>query len=77
MADVPSEKESKFLEPADCTADSEPGHVTPEVLLDKNGFRLFPQPVKGDNLDPLNWSSLQKHVILAIVMALYVFFFCF
>lgn len=52
--------------------DTEAGHVAVEVnvLLDKNGFKLFPTPVQNDGLDPLNWSSFQKHVILSIVMAL-------
>jgi hypothetical protein len=49
---------------------TEPGSITAEVLLDKNGFPLFPIPVQGDALDPLNWSWMQKHVILSIVMAL-------
>ena len=41
-----------------------------EVLLSKDGFRLFPQPILGDELDPLNWSFFRKHTILAIVMSL-------
>lgn len=41
------------------------------ILLDPHGFKLFPQPVQNDALDPLNWTWLQKHVILSIVMALY------
>lgn len=69
MSGTYAEKESKVLEPAAGPADAgEPGHITAEVLLDPNGFKLFPQPVRGDDLDPLNWSSVQKHVILAIVM---------
>jgi hypothetical protein len=40
------------------------------VVLSKDGFKLFPQPVLGDSLDPLNWSFIQKHIILAIVMFL-------
>jgi hypothetical protein len=46
------------------------GHVTDELVLSKDGLPLFPQPVLGDDLDPLNWSSVQKHSILAIVMSL-------
>jgi len=34
---------------------------------------LHPKPVPNDPLDPLNWSTFQKHTILAIVMALYVY----
>jgi hypothetical protein len=71
MSDSYAEKESKVLEPVEGQADGgEPGQITAEVLLDPNGFKLFPQPVRGDDLDPLNWTSFQKHVILSIVMAL-------
>ena len=38
-----------------------------EPAKHKNGIRLHPQPT-SDPLDPLNWTSLQKHVILSIVM---------
>ncbi|KAK4446759.1 MFS transporter [Podospora aff. communis PSN243] len=48
--------------------------VTDELVLGKDGFALFPQPVLSDELDPLNWSSFQKHTILAIIMALYFMF---
>ncbi|KAI6532658.1 hypothetical protein MCOR10_002812 [Pyricularia oryzae] len=44
------------------------------VQVTENGLKLFPQPVAGDALDPLNWSSAQKHIILAIIMALYFMF---
>lgn len=46
------------------------GLVTDELVLSKDGFPLFPQPVLADELDPLNWSFAQKHAILAIIMAL-------
>ena len=42
-----------------------------QVAVNKNGIKLHPQPT-SDSLDPLNWSSLQKHTILAIVMFKYV-----
>ena len=51
------------------TAETPPSPV-PEVPVTKDVFELQPKPVEGDALDPLNWSSVQKHVILAIVMAL-------
>jgi hypothetical protein len=38
-----------------------------DEAVDKHGIRLHPQPT-SDPLDPLNWSSLQKHGILSIVM---------
>ncbi|TLS25637.1 hypothetical protein PpBr36_07806 [Pyricularia pennisetigena] len=44
------------------------------VQVTENGLKLFPQPVADDALDPLNWSSAQKHTILAIIMALYFMF---
>lgn len=37
--------------------------------ITKDGIALHPQPT-SDPLDPLNWSSVKKHGILAIVMAL-------
>jgi hypothetical protein len=46
------------------------GTVTSEVVIGDDGFKLFPQPVTGDKLDPLNWSFVQKHAVLSIVMAL-------
>ncbi|PGH16212.1 hypothetical protein AJ79_01981 [Helicocarpus griseus UAMH5409] len=39
----------------------------------KDGIRLHPQPT-SDPLDPLNWSILQKHSILGIVMIKYFLF---
>jgi hypothetical protein len=42
-----------------------------ENLVTRDGIRLHPQPTT-DPLDPLNWSSFQKHSILAIVMFKYV-----
>ncbi len=63
-------KDSKLEHPVDV------GHstITDELVLGKDGFPLFPQPVLSDDLDPLNWSSVQKHTILAIIMALYFMF---
>jgi hypothetical protein len=34
---------------------------------EQNGLKIHPQPT-SDPLDPLNWSRLQKHTILGIVM---------
>ena len=52
----------------DTTVASPPSAV--ENLVTRDGFRLHPQPTT-DPLDPLNWSSFQKHTILAIVMFKY------
>ncbi|KAL2830078.1 major facilitator superfamily domain-containing protein [Aspergillus cavernicola] len=41
--------------------------------IEQNGIRVHPQPT-SDPLDPLNWSRLQKHTILAIVMFKYFLF---
>lgn len=40
-----------------------------EVGVVKDGLKVHPQPT-ADPLDPLNWSTLKKHTILAIVMYL-------
>jgi hypothetical protein len=40
-----------------------------QVRLTKDTILMHPQPT-SDPLDPLNWSFLRKHSILAIVMAL-------
>ncbi|KAM3424476.1 hypothetical protein BST61_g6480 [Cercospora zeina] len=70
MFDDQSEKKGSVVE----SRDTEAGLVSAEVLVDKNGFKLFPIPVQGDALDPLNWPTFQKHTILGIVMALYFMF---
>lgn len=41
--------------------------VLSDAALERNGTKLHPRPT-SDKLDPLNWSSLQKHTILGIVM---------
>lgn len=48
-----------------------PPPVGVDNIVTRDGVRLHPQPTT-DPLDPLNWSSFQKHTILAIVMFLYV-----
>lgn len=52
------------------STESHIGDTTHEVVLSKDGFKLFPQPVPSDPLDPINWSWVQKHSILGIIMAL-------
>jgi hypothetical protein len=47
-----------------------PPPVGVDNVVTRDGFRLHPQPT-SDPLDPLNWSSFQKHSILAIAMFLY------
>lgn len=47
-----------------------PPPVGVDNVVTRDGFRLHPQPT-SDPLDPLNWSSFQKHTILGIVMYLY------
>lgn len=41
--------------------------VMGDTTLEQNGFKIHPQPT-SDPLDPLNWSRLEKHTILGIVM---------
>ncbi|KAK7943948.1 major facilitator superfamily transporter [Apiospora aurea] len=80
MADMEKEKEKEKGRDVEGVAqDPVPsGHdplTTDEIVfVGEDGFKLFPQPVRGDRLDPLNWSFAQKHVILSIVMALYFMF---
>lgn len=69
VANMAVDPEKKEIPPTD-TAVAQ-GVVTDELVLGKDGFPLFPQPVLTDELDPLNWSFAQKHAILAIIMALY------
>ncbi|KAL1842345.1 hypothetical protein VTJ49DRAFT_5513 [Mycothermus thermophilus] len=71
---VDLEEREKKAPPTPTRAPSVVGHVTDELALSPNGLPLWPQPVRGDDLDPLNWSKFQKHIILAIVMALYFMF---
>ncbi|KAG9771071.1 hypothetical protein KCU88_g6433, partial [Aureobasidium melanogenum] len=50
-----------------------PPPPTVENIVTRDGFRIHPQPT-SDPLDPLNWTSFQKHTILAIVMFKYFMF---
>ncbi|KAL4740944.1 major facilitator superfamily domain-containing protein [Aspergillus similis] len=50
-----------------------PAENNESVPVEQNGLRVHPQPT-CDPLDPLNWSRLQKHTILAIVMLKYFLF---
>lgn len=65
MDEIESEKQPNKLPLSETPPDTQPG----EVILSENGIVLHPQAV-DDALDPLNWTSFQKHTILAIVMAL-------
>lgn len=60
--------------PTTTTTNITHGTITDELLLSPSGLPLFPQPVLSDPLDPLTWPWIQKHAILAIVMALYFLF---
>ncbi|KAL4965558.1 putative MFS transporter [Aspergillus stella-maris] len=42
-------------------------------IVEQNGIPVHPQPT-ADPLDPLNWSKLQKHTLLGIVMFKYFLF---
>jgi hypothetical protein len=42
-------------------------HEPGDSGVTRNSVKLHPQPTT-DPLDPLNWTSLQKHSILGIVM---------
>lgn len=60
LPDSKEKPESSSIGPPPAGADN---------VVTHDGFRLHPQPT-SDPLDPLNWSSLQKHTILGIVMYL-------
>lgn len=64
------EKPAVVTDSVGSNADASPSHETTEFVLSKDGFKLFPQPILGDHLDPLNWSFVQKHIILAIIMSM-------
>ncbi|KAK8085725.1 hypothetical protein PG997_006996 [Apiospora hydei] len=76
MADMDKEKDRDVEGIAQDPVPSGNDQLTTDevVFVGEDGFKLFPQPVRGDQLDPLNWSFAQKHVILSIVMALYFMF---
>jgi hypothetical protein len=70
--------ESSPPQAADIKARLESSSIAPppvgvEKIITKNGLRLHPQPT-SDALDPLNWTSFQKHGILAIIMFFYFMF---
>jgi len=77
MSFTPNEKDSPMGQQSDAvgtlTEKLEAGTVAPSSPNDENAFitrdgiRVHPQPTT-DPLDPLNWSFIQKHSILAIVM---------
>lgn len=74
-SNMTDEKHDKVCQEQSASASSDQMPVTIEkgtqvvcdAAVNKNGIRLHPQPT-SDPLDPLNWSSLQKHAILSIVM---------
>lgn len=71
MEDTENEKQLALaIDSGGSVADGSISHAANEIVLSKEGFKLFPQPVLGDNLDPLNWSFVQKHTILAIIMSM-------
>ena len=58
----------------DALDDKEKHELDPELAdtvveggVMRHGVRLHPQPTT-DPLDPLNWTSVRKHSILAVVM---------
>lgn len=62
-------RDSKRHEDGSLDVSHEKGNGSQDHNISKDGVRLHPQPT-ADPLDPLNWSSLKKHSILAIVMYL-------
>ncbi|KAF2451855.1 MFS general substrate transporter [Karstenula rhodostoma CBS 690.94] len=70
MDETENKKDFGITAPSQVPADSAHG----EIILSQGGIVLHPQAVQDDALDPLNWSTFQKHTLLAIVMALYFMF---
>lgn len=68
-----TENPTALSQPQDAPSNISAGQMG-EVVLSKDGFKLFPRPVVGDVLDPLNWPFTQKHIILALIMSLYFMF---
>lgn len=69
-----AEHEKQGLPPSLKSASSKDvGQVDMEAATTPDGLKLHPQPT-SDPLDPLNWSKLKKHTILAIVMFKYFLF---
>ncbi len=58
--------ETSLEKKPDTRSDLQNGDVQ-NVVASSGGMGLFPQPT-NDELDPLNWSALQKNLILAIIM---------
>jgi hypothetical protein len=76
MSDTPDEKNTPSAESPTSVGTLneklEAGTVAPsppniENVVTRDGIRVHPQPTT-DPLDPLNWSFVQKHSVLAIVM---------
>ena len=71
MKNTENEKQLAFpIDLGGSIADGSISHAANEIVLSEEGFKLFPQPVLSDSLDPLNWSFVQKHIILAIIMSM-------
>lgn len=68
---IMGEKDSKPTEALAVPQEPRQHGTADEVVLTKDGVKMFPQPIAGDSLDPLNWTTARKHAILAIVMSLY------
>ncbi|KAL4779353.1 major facilitator superfamily domain-containing protein [Aspergillus varians] len=64
-----TEKSSMDIDPVQ---EKQPEPIT-AAEVEHNGIKVHPQPT-ADPLDPLNWSRLQKHTILGIVMFKYFLF---
>lgn len=71
----PSAEDKKVVTNAKPEANytSAPGNVTDGQVVGPLGIPLHPQPTT-DKLDPLNWTSTRKHIILGVVMYMYFMF---
>ncbi|KAL2414177.1 hypothetical protein ABEF95_002271 [Exophiala dermatitidis] len=64
--------QSLTKEPTDFAAakETDASNQPRRAVVTRNGFRVHPQPT-SDPLDPLNWTILQKHCIVVVVMLKY------
>ena len=69
MADL-TEKNEAVMQTEDKEKGVLGGPTSYDFAVSKDGLAVHPQPT-SDPLDPLNWSKLKKHTILAIVMFKY------
>lgn len=67
----PQALKHKNLQPDEVSIQQNGTPTLSTIVVVRDGRTLHPQPTT-DPLDPLNWPSMRKNTILAIVMAMFV-----